>query len=103
MLFDVFSTTPEIKEREDNIVVMLHEIQNKALLPSSVPANRGLVNTFSGIMATSEQKFDLLNFRVIGGDNLSNFITHYLLNIPSTNAPVRQHKLLTMAAPKVVS
>ena len=103
MLFGVFNITPEIREREDNIIAMLHEIQTKALLPESVPANRGLVNIFSCLKATPEQSFDMLNFRQIGGNDLKNYISHYILRIPSTDAPVRQNKLLTMAAPKKVS
>ena len=103
ILFDVFSSTSEIKEREDNIVAMLSEIQCKELLPGSISGNRGLVNIFSGVHATPEQRHDLLNIREIGCTNLTNYITHKILKIPSTETPQRQNKLLTMAPTKVVS
>ena len=61
------------------------------------------MNSFSGIKDTPEQKIDMLRFREIGRNELNHYISHYILNIPSTDAPVRQHKLLTMAAPKAVS
>lgn len=103
IIFDVFSDTSEIREREDNIIAMLHEIQNKELLPISVSGNRGLVNIFSGLKATPEQTFDMMNFRQIGHTNFINYINHSILKIPSTDTTVRQNKLLTMAAPKAVS
>ncbi len=103
MLFTISSNTSEIKQREDNIVQMIKEIQSKALLPSAVSTNRGLVNIFSGVQATREQAFDLLSFREIGSNELSNYINHYILNTPSTDAPIRRNKLLTMASPKSVS
>lgn len=81
---------------------MIHTIQEKALLPAVVQENRGLVNAFSSIEATPEQHNDLLNFREIGCSDLANYIDYHILHTPSTNAPLRQHKLLTMAPPKKV-
>ena len=54
--------------------------------------------------ATPEQTHDMLNFRSIGEEALDHYITFRVLGIPSvssTNAPLRYHKILTMAPPKV--
>lgn len=102
LLFDVYTSNSAIKKREENITAMLTEIQGKGLFFSPT-ANRGLINIFSGVMASPEQCHDLLNFRKIGSNDLENYISHYLLKKPSTNAPVRKNKLLTMATPKKVS
>ena len=102
-LFDVFTDTPAIKKKEENITSMMTEISNKDLLPANLTTNRGLVNVFTEKKATPEQSFDMMNFREIGGKDLTNFINHHILKIPSTSAPVRKNKLLTMAAPKSVS
>lgn len=69
LLFDIFNSTSEIKEREQNILV-LGEVAKKGLLPNSIPANRGLINSFSGIKAAPEQKIDMLSFREIGCNEL---------------------------------
>ena len=102
-LFSVFTKDSLAKQREENIHTMMLAIQEKELFPRSVQQNRGLVNTFSGVKATSEQRADLLNFREIGGKDLKNYVNHHVLNSPGTNAPIRQHRLLTMAPPKRVS
>ena len=75
---------------------MISAIEECHLLPSELPKNRGLVNAFSG-KKSNEQTYDLLNFRKIGNDDLMQFIKHRILRQPSTSAPVRRHKLLTMA------
>ncbi len=45
----------------------------------------------------------MLNFRDIGSQNLENFINHFLLQQPSTIAPVRKNKLLTMVPVKTIN
>ena len=99
-IFDVFTDKPEIKEREGNITIMINEILCNGLLPHSLTANRGLVNVFSGLKASPEQSHDLLNFREIGTTDLINYVNHRILKIPSTNAPKRKNKLVTMAPKK---
>lgn len=69
MLFDIFSVTPEFKEREENITAMLNIIQEKSLLPTSVCPNCGLITVFSGLTANPQQNFDLMNFFDIGAKN----------------------------------
>lgn len=101
-LFGIFSSASETKVKEENIVSMIQAIQKKALLPAAVQNNRGLLNSFSGLEATPEQSVDLLNFRDTGSNDLTNDINHHILNTPSTNTPLRQHKLLTMAPSKKV-
>lgn len=61
------------------------------------------MNVFSGAKASPEQSCDMLNFRQIGSNELENYINHHILTIPSTNAPVRKKRLLTMATRKKVS
>ena len=82
---------------------MINEILCNGLLPHSLTANRGLVNVFSGLKASPEQSHDLLNFREIGTTDLVNYVNHHILKIPSTNAPKRKNKLVTMAPKKTVS
>ena len=68
----------------------------------SIKSNRGLVNVFTGTQATPEQSHDLLNARKVGQQGFINYVTHYILQLPSvTNAPVRRKRLLTMAPPKI--
>ena len=68
----------------------------------SIKSNRGLVNVFTGTQATPEQSHDLLNARKVGQQGYINYVTHYILQLPSvTNAPVRRKRLLTMAPPKI--
>ena len=58
------------------------------------------MNTFSGQKALLEQATDMLRFRHLGTQVFEQYITHHLLNQPSsTKAPVRC-KLLTMAPVK---
>ena len=99
----VFDLTSEVKKREENINSMISAIEDSNLLPQEVHNNRGLVNYFSNKEATHQQAFDLLNFRKIGSDDLTQYIKHRILRQPSTSAPVRRHKLLTMAPQTKVS
>ncbi len=82
---------------------MMKEINKVDLFPSSIQGNRGLLNLFNQTKATPEQSFDMLNFRDIGSQNLENFINHFLLQHPSTIAPVRKNKLLTMVPVKKIN
>ena len=100
-LFSFFTDVAEIKGREDNIASMPSEIEKKCLFPTACPSeNNGLANKFCGIEATEAQAHDLLNFRVIGHNDLESYINYYILKNPSTPAPVRKNKLLTMASKK---
>ena len=63
--------------------------------------NRGLLNVFTGNLATEEQVHDLLNARAIGASVYTNYITHQIMQVPSVNKPqTRRKRLLTMAPPK---
>ena len=76
-------------------------ICQKALLPITTDSNRGLVNVFSGVIATPEQSHDLLTFRTVGVQDFENFVKHRILKQPSSAiAPVRKRRLLTMAPRK---
>ena len=63
--------------------------------------NRGLLNVFTGQVATPEQARDMLSFRCIGLEGFQQYINTQILQTPScTSAPVRRRKLLTMATTK---
>ena len=51
--------------------------------------------------ATPEQSKDMLTFREIGMQANEQYVTHRILQSPSLNAPVRRHRLLTMARRKM--
>ena len=98
----LFDLTNEAKKREENIQRMQLEISSKNLLPILTDSNRGLVNVFSGTKATPEQSHDLLTFRKVGMKDIKNFVLHRILRHPSSSqAPVRKHKLLTMAPARI--
>ena len=92
-----------VKQREESIQAMMEEIDKACLFPPFVQENRGLLNAFNQAKATPEQSFDMLNFRDIGSHDLENFINHFLLKQPSTTAPVRKNKLLTMVPVKKIN
>ena len=102
-LFNVFTSKPAVKQREENIQAMMEEIDKACFFPPSVQENLGLLNAFNEAKATPEQSFDMLNFRDIGSHDLDNFINHFLLKQPSTTAPVRKNKLLTMVPVKKIN
>lgn len=93
------TTESEITKREDNIIAMIKEIENNIVLPHNISSNRGLLNVFTGTAATPQQAHDLLNFRNIGSEDLAQFINHHILRKPSTAAPIKHNRLLTMAPP----
>ena len=83
------------------MLAMIKEIENNSVLPHNVLYNRGLLNVFTGTAATPQQADDLLNYRKIRSDDLVQFITYHILRKPSTDAPIRRNRLLTMAPPKI--
>ena len=67
-----------------------------------IKCNKGVVNMLTGMEATTEQAYDLLNARKIGELHHKNYITHHILQVSSvSSAPVRKARLLTMAPPKI--
>ena len=97
---DITDSTPNAKHQEENIEQMCTLIYSNKLFDLQQP-NRGIVNVFSGTKATEEQASDMLNCHEIGTESFHNYINYHILKKPSsTNAPVRKHKLLTMASLK---
>lgn len=96
----IYNKSLSCKEREENIASIIELIKAKELLPPINTCNRGLINTISGLAATPEQQYDLLHFREIGEEHLAQYINLRILRQPSTNAPVRKHRLMTMDARK---
>ena len=96
----VVTTDSKVLKWAENVQAMRCVIRQKNLCPS-VTTPRGVVNVFSGIEATTEQAHDLLNARKTGEQSLSTYITHHLLQKPSTDKPsIRRKRLLTMAPSK---
>ncbi len=96
----IVDRTPEIKAKEENIIAMTETINKTNLFITPVQENRGLSNMFTSIKATPEQRHDLLKFRQIGEDGLTNYINYYLLKNPSTKTSMHSNKLTTMAPRK---
>ena len=76
----MYDASKEVRNREENINAMIKAIEDYQLLPVKVP-NRGLINVFSGEKANLQQTHDLLNFRKIGSDDLSQFIKYFVLAV----------------------
>ncbi len=70
------------------------------MLSMSMTTDRGLVNVFNNVQATPETQKDMLTFRKIGKELFEMYVQFHILKTASTNAPVRKHKILTMA-PKI--
>ncbi len=82
---------------EENVKAMIDEATRMNLFPLALNTNRGLMNVFSAQKATSKQSHDLLNFSKIGKEHLNHHIKLRILRKPSIDAPIRKHRLLTMA------
>ena len=104
------TTTPEVSQEtiwdrrtttknwEENVLKMCKLIAEHSMLTTDIEINRGLINIFTNTHATQAQTQDLLNARQVGEQVYANFVTHYILQLPSVqNAPVRRKQLLTMA------
>ena len=96
----ILDNSSEVKKREENIVQMFTQILDSECFSTVTPSDRGLFNPFSGIHATPEQAHDMLSFREIGDKEFLHYVEHRILHQPSVkHAPVRKHRLLTMATP----
>ncbi len=100
----VFDMSSVARVYTSNITAMREIIVDKSLLPTQTPTNRGLLNVFTGLVATPVQTKDLLDARNVGSKQYINYVEYYILQKPSTaNAPVRKKKLQTMANPATKS
>jgi len=79
---------------------MIEVIQKYHMLSSCVTTDHGLVNVFKNLETTPEVQKDMLTFREVGKEHLKLFVEFHILKTATTNAPIRQHKLLTMAPKK---
>jgi len=98
----ITDTTPLSKHQEENIEQMILGIQTNQLFQfQHTSTNRGIVNVFTSQKATPEQASDMLNFHRIGKQSYETYVKHFILKQPSsTDAKVRQHRLLTMKPTK---
>ena len=88
---------------EENIKSMLKEIADKNLLPlTSGNSTTTLRNSFTGQVATGEERQHLLTFRDVGQQEYENYVKHTYIKKCSTNKVVaRRQKLKTFTKPKV--
>ena len=95
---NIIDDTPCTQHWEENIQTMCGLIESSKLV-SVQQENRGVVNIFSGQVATPEQSVDMMTFRQVGIVAYKQYITTRLIEMPShINAPLRRQKLLTMSS-----
>ena len=79
--------TSHVQHWEENIQKMCSFVESSELL-SVEQKNRGLVNVFSGQVATPEQSKDMMIFRETGTVSYRQYISTRLLEVPSnSNSP----------------
>ena len=93
----ITDSTPHVQHCEENVQKMCALIMTNKLV-SIQEENRGLLNVFTGYVATPEQTTDMLSFRQIGLEVFQQYINTRILQTPScASAPLRRRKLLTMS------
>lgn len=85
----VFVCTPEMKKIEENIT-MIDNIAKRNMFSHLQENNRGLMNVFTGVVATPEQHHDMMNFREIGLEYFKHYVNYHLIKSPSAKSPIRQ-------------
>ena len=96
----LWDSTASTKTWHENVMHMRSLIEQHQLFPHD-QCNRCVMNVFTGMEATPEVSHDLLEARNIGVRQYHNYITHQVLQTPSTEATTRKKRLLTMAPTKV--
>ena len=97
---DILDSSPQANRYEENIKQMSNLVVTKGLFPTNPHNDRGLLNVFTGQQATHEQTSDMLSFYQIGENAFQNYVKYHILQTSSVKAPLRQHKLITMATTK---
>ena len=99
---DFSDNTITAQKRQENVTKMREIITSSSLLPSDRPETETLRNSFTGEIATPEQRQDLLNARKIGQND---FIKHVQINVLQVSSAKRtkhkKHNLHTFAKQKV--
>ena len=80
----LFDNSASIKQWDQNVIKMRSLINEHNVFEQNVHTNRGLINAFTGTQATNEQSHDLLNARVLGQLDYTNYITHHIIQSPIT-------------------
>lgn len=80
--------TPYTQHCEENVQAMCGLIESSNLV-SVQQENRGVVNVFSGQVATPEQSADMMSFRQAGMVAYGQYITTRLLEIPMPPSGVK--------------
>lgn len=96
----IYDTSSVTRVYNENITTMRQKIMSESLLPTETHTKRGVLNVFTGVPATPAQTKDLLSARKTGKEQYINYVEYNILQKPSTtDAPIRKHRLLTMADP----
>ena len=101
---ETLDATSKEEKSELNIRAAIVKAQTFQMLPNPehIQKDRGLVNPFTGEIATAQQQTDLLAFRTIGTESLDIYYSSRLMMKPSTStAPRRSGKPHTFAKRKV--
>ena len=86
----------------ENIDAIIRHVSEHGMFSCAI--DRSLGNIFTNQIATPQQAHDMLNFTAIGKKVYAAYVTHRILQVPSTaSAPLRKSKLLTMAPTKKVT
>ena len=96
----IFSPSTDEAKSGQNVQAMASKIKTSTLLPSSPGENRGLANSFRGLVATEVQRHDLLSFYEIGKEHYEKRVKTHLLNVPSVLVPIRRKGLHTFSTTK---
>ena len=90
------------RKRTENVNKMIEVIKYAFLLQKDTPDNKTLRNSFTGEIATPEQREDLLDFRNIGQKEFIKFVMKSVMHLSSAKDTKRKkHKLHTFAKQKV--
>ena len=89
----------DIKDNE-NIDKMWQFLQKFDMFTDN---EKELKNIFTNHIANPQQRHDILAFYDIGSKFYTEYVTQRVFSLPSSNAPVRKQRLLTLAPSKVVS
>ena len=94
----LFDPSSDTRKKEDNIKTMIEVIQKYHML--SCNHRPWSCECIQNLQATPEVQKDMLTFREVGKEPLKLYVEFHILKTATTNAPIRQHKLLTMAPKK---
>ena len=93
----VFLGDPSDSKSEANVQSQMDKLAQVKLLPHNITTNRGLVNPFRNLTASTAQREDLLSFHQLGKKLFENRVKAYVLKQASVQVPQKRKALLTFA------